>query len=218
MSIKAEIDLRSSFKQVRDQGNRMSCLSIAATDAHQFVRNSNLLSVEWLYFQSCLYPGNCPMKGTKISTTRNVLKTVGQPSEKDWPYEQNQPTNWAPPPSVGQLFRVESKSVTNVIKKFKMQLKNKIPVILVIYLSNGFSQQAFKTNFELPICADPNEKIYYTRRHAILLVGLGKYEKKTVFLIRNSWGEGWGYGGYAWISQDYLSPRIVEGFVLKKLI
>jgi C1A family cysteine protease len=40
--------------------------------------------------------------------------------------------------------------------------------------------------------------------HAIIIVGWD--DTKNAWLIRNSWGEGWGFGGYAWV--DYYTNNI----------
>jgi C1A family cysteine protease len=38
--------------------------------------------------------------------------------------------------------------------------------------------------------------------HAVLVVG---YSQAKGFIVRNSWGEGWGSGGYCFWAQEYLS-------------
>ncbi len=41
--------------------------------------------------------------------------------------------------------------------------------------------------------------------HAVLAVGYD--DTKQMFLVRNSWGNGWGIGGYFWMPYQYLDDR-----------
>ena len=64
----------------------------------------------------------------------------------------------------------------------------------------------------------PSGNENFTGSHAVVAVGYDddfeienwRNGKKTVgaFLIRNSWGAGWGDGGYGWLPYDY----ILKGF------
>ncbi len=44
--------------------------------------------------------------------------------------------------------------------------------------------------------------------HAVIAVGHGEYGGKQHLLVRNSWSETWGIGGYGWVDVDYLEPRL----------
>ena len=63
---------------------------------------------------------------------------------------------------------------------------------------------------------DRVEAIDPARRHAVVAVGYGERAGKRVTLIRNSWGEGWGLEGYAWLAEQYLAPRLTEVVILTK--
>lgn len=47
--------------------------------------------------------------------------------------------------------------------------------------------------------------------HAVVLVGYD--DKKGAFLVRNSWGTGWGMSGYFWMAYDYVgNTRLASDF------
>lgn len=52
-----------------------------------------------------------------------------------------------------------------------------------------------------------NTKRYRYTNHQIQLVGWD--DSKSAWLLKNSWGDGWGIGGYMWIT--YTSCRVGEG-------
>lgn len=52
--------------------------------------------------------------------------------------------------------------------------------------------------------------------HAVTLVGYKRSGMKVMFRLRNSWGESWGDGGYAWMPSEYLTLGICgEAYALR---
>jgi hypothetical protein len=41
-------------------------------------------------------------------------------------------------------------------------------------------------------------------RHAMIIVGVRKRAGRFEFLLRNSWGTGWGDNGHVWVDEDYV--------------
>ena len=48
----------------------------------------------------------------------------------------------------------------------------------------------------------------------LVSVGYGTHNGRRVILVRNSWGEGWGQGGYAWLTEEFLGPRVFRLAIL----
>lgn len=46
------------------------------------------------------------------------------------------------------------------------------------------------------------------RRHAVIAVGHGTVGGQRSILVRNSWGDRWAAGGYAWLTEAFLGPRL----------
>jgi C1A family cysteine protease len=53
--------------------------------------------------------------------------------------------------------------------------------------------------------------------HAVIAVGYD--QSKEAFLVRNSWGDTWGIGGYCWMPEDYLAnPDLCDDRWVIKLV
>ena len=50
--------------------------------------------------------------------------------------------------------------------------------------------------------------------HAVTLVGYRTVQSGRQFLVHNSWGTGWGDGGYAWVSERMVHDRLNDAFAL----
>lgn len=82
------------------------------------------------------------------------------------------------------------------------QLLTKGPVVSHIYVSNNFGsyRSGIFTDYTCPTDGNIN--------HAIVVTGFIKnYQNsgRDVFVIKNSWGTGWGSGGYMYIDANYNS-------------
>ena len=44
--------------------------------------------------------------------------------------------------------------------------------------------------------------------HAVVAAGLGTTDASRCFLVRNSWGVGWGENGYAWLDEAFLARHL----------
>lgn len=205
--IKALVDLRLSFGPSRDQSPRPTCMAFAASDAHAAVRQGwQPLSTEWAYFHALKRSGGSPDDGTTLDAMLATIKSDGQPAETDWPYIKapiTAATSWIPPAPAGGLFYRDHEVCTATIKDIVDQLNVGFPVLLTMTVSLAFYRPAPDGTIEA------NEKTDPKRGHAVVAVGYGERGRTPFILIRNSWGESWGLNGYAWISVDYMMPRLL---------
>lgn len=97
MTIDVIHDLRPQLPEIRDQGNRDTCLAHALSCAHE--RSLGLtdshLSPEFLHHFSKYVP---TAGGVIPANALKALEEYGQPQETDCPYQEREPAqNWAPP-------------------------------------------------------------------------------------------------------------------------
>lgn len=54
-----------------------------------------------------------------------------------------------------------------------------------------------------------------TAAHVVSIVGYALQDGQWFYLVKNSWGPGWGQGGYAWISEPTLKRNYLEAYVVQ---
>lgn len=110
----------------------------------------------------------------------------------------------------------EIKTMAEVIEK----LKDNTPVIIATKLSENF----YKNN-GLVLLSDLKtgsaSKDHHAKGHALLAMGmmelpvkLKEKEGSYCLMVANSWGKGWGAGGYACLSEKWLLQyRLPSSFI-----
>lgn len=205
--VTAAQDLRGGFPAARDQGTRPSCLAFAMSDAHAFSRVTpfEMLSAEYLFYHGVQRtPARNPNRGVHVHIMTEALQKAGQSTEADWPYLAALPdplANWVPPLGVA-VYRRSATTLKPSVAEVIAALDKGLPVVISLTIS-----LAFHTPSQHGIVADVNADPP-TGCHAVVAVGHGSLDDKRMILVRNSWGAGWGNLGYAWISEQYLTPRM----------
>jgi hypothetical protein len=204
------VDLRSEFGPARNQGSRPTCMAFAASDAHAGLRGGWApLSCEYAFYQAQRRAGRPPNKGALLSSMLDALREEGQPEESSWPYLSATPTDsasWIPPATVGKLFGRAGEKCPTSLDQIIDELNQGRPVIILLMLSRAFYNYNPATQGVIhPAAGEAPEP---ARRHAVTAVGHGKVSADRAILIRNSWGERWGVGGYGWLTEPFLGPRI----------
>jgi C1A family cysteine protease len=223
-ALPAKVDLRPQCPAVYDQGQLGSCTANAIAGAFEFDQmKQNIPS--WVPSRLFIYYNERVMEGTVSSDSgaqiRDGIKSIGQQGvcpEIDWPYII---TQFAVKPSASDYtIAAQNKAITyQRVARTLPQMKG--------CLAEGYGWVFGFTvyeSFESPQVAQtgivpmPTSGETVLGGHAVLCVGYDDTQQR--FIVRNSWGPGWGIQGYflmpyaylldANLSDDFWTVRIVH--------
>lgn len=206
-------DLRGLFGPARDQAGRETCLAFALSDAHAAALGKpwTPLSCEYLFYHAKQRDKKPPQVGTTISAIQTALEHDGQPVERTWPYLKALPadlTQWKPPAKIGTVYRRATSKSGAAFDRVWNTVEDGQPVLLALTISAAFFVPDGDGVVDSEEAEDPH------LRHAVVAVATGKRRKRQLLLVRNSWGDTWGLGGYAWLSERYIAPRIKAALII----
>lgn len=206
-----KVDLRPQCpKVIYDQGQLGSCTGNAIACAIQFERLKQKLKPDFLPSRLFIYYNERAMEGTITSDScaqiRDGIKSVAQLGdcpESEWPYVIEK---FATKPAAA-CYRDALKykallyqRVTQTVNQMKGCLASGYPFVFGFSVYESFeSPQVAKTGVA-PMPAS-NEK--QMGGHAV--IGVGYDDAQQRFIVRNSWGSGWGMKGYFTLPYAYLA-------------
>jgi hypothetical protein len=207
---------------LRNQGSAPACTAFATATAldHAMARWSGRITPVsvmqiWSRYHS-------PFVETSLQT--NLGQAMG--AEVGWPFDVNEAVTWVPcqdfpkPPKAGcgrpiDTARVQRIAASPVGEFTEVEYIGAPPDVPTLWAKIAAGQDVIVT-IELPPAFVPTGKAgaryipNYVRSagpdagHAMVLAGYAHLPHGTYFLLHNSWGPGWGDGGYAWIHEVTL--------------
>ncbi|RYX81921.1 peptidase C1 [bacterium] len=214
----SKVDLRKLMSAVENQGGTSSCTANATAGAYEYLlkrhRDEELdVSRLFIYYNArYVSPGDyIEDEGSTIVHVIEGLKKYGACTEDTWAFDEDM-VNEEPDESSyeeGAYFLVESaKQVPVDLETWKTALAEGQPIIFGISIFKSFDKHKKKGLVSAPT---KNELARETHAgHAMLCVGYSDVDE--VFIIRNSWGTGWGDKGYCYIPYNYLmNPEYNDG-------
>lgn len=195
-------------------------MAFAIGSNHEARRSHDGAAVEALSPESlwrrCTQRGLTGPNGVLLLDVAEALIVVGQPPLATWPYNpalgpgsEDPPTAAGPEPWHTAQFEEVVLAHDGLEDDVETRLASRSPVVLVIELTDEFDQPGSDGQIDVPSIRAPAGDY-----HAILAVGAATRPNGRNLLIRNSWGDTWGAGGYAWLPVAYLEAFAVQaGYV-----
>ena len=218
--VPASVDLRSLCSPVEDQGQLGSCTSHGLAGAVQFLEVKDKdkvyadLSRLFIYYNERMIEGTTKTdSGAQIKDGIKSLVTYGACPETEWPYTISK---FKTKPSV----KCYTDALKNVITSYyKVVTQNDIqtalaagfPVVFGIPVYASFETQAVANTGIVPMPAKGEQLL---GGHCMLIVGYDT--SKSWYIVKNSWGTGWGDKGYCYIPFAYISSMGSDMWVISK--
>ncbi len=204
----AKVDLRTKCPPVYDQGQLGSCTANAIAAAVEFDQMKEKIK----YFMPSrlfIYYNERAMEGTVNSDSgaqiRDGIKSVGQQGdcpEPLWPYDI---ANFEDKPPVSCYNNavmhkaILYQRVSQLANQMKGCLASGYPFVFGFSVYASFMSPAVAKTGHASM-PKPNEQL--EGGHAVLAVGYD--DANQWFIVRNSWGTGWGMKGYFTLPYAYL--------------
>jgi Papain family cysteine protease len=133
-----------------------------------------------------------------------AARRYGTPPETEWPYDiaayANDPPDQVWTDAATHKLSKHYKSVPRSVNQFRLVLSNRQTIAFGFSVYDSFESDEVKRTGIVPMPA-PSER--HLGGHEVLAVGYLAAQPNYV-LVRNSWGTGWGLGGYFLMPWQYL--------------
>lgn len=204
-------DFRAYQTPVRHQGDRPTCVAFAASAAHEWAAADDVVrSTEdamWAAHQIGTVPGR---EEVTVNWALTGLNQHGHAHEQAWPYGQPHWSDGRPEPALQAANRrvmPASRALAGSgFEPVVEQLAFGRPVILTVRVVRSAWRQP-----DALIDAAPGRKS--PGNHAVLAVG--SLTGPDRIIVKNSWGPGWGDGGYGYLTRRYLDHYGLRAHVLE---
>jgi C1A family cysteine protease len=221
----SKVDLSKECPDVYDQGQLGSCTANAIGAALEFDQIKQGKKSPFTPSRLFIYYNERAIEGTINSDSgamiRDGVKSVnelGAPPESDWPYMIEKFRNRPPKKAFTAALKNQAilyQRLTQTESQLKGCLASGFPFVFGFVVYESFESPKVAKTGDAPM---PRADEAQLGGHAVLAVGYD--ERRQRFLIRNSWGPGWGKKGYftlpypymlqATLSSDFWTIRSVE--------
>jgi C1A family cysteine protease len=218
------VDLRAGCPPIYDQGELGSCTANAIGAAMEFDQRKQKLAQTFTPSRLFIYYNERALAGTVESDSgamlRDGIKSVasqGTCPEPMWPYVENRFSQRPSTPcyKVAKTHPAVSYSrLPQDLKQMKACLAAGYPFVFGFTVYESFENDAVAASGIVPIPASSETAL---GGHAVMAVGYDDPSQRL--LARNSWGSGWGMGGYFTLPYAYASDsNLADDFWTIRLV
>ena len=209
-TLPSSVNLRAMCSAIEDQGQLGSCTANALAGALEFLERKDGVSFIdasrlFIYYNERVIEHT--VRSDSGAMLRDGIKTLakqGVCSEKKWPYKVSKFTAKPIAPCYKEALQRQITSYHRILTVDEMRacLAEGFPFVFGFTVYEAFeSQQVAQTGvLNMP---QPGERSM--GGHAVMAAGYDDAQKR--FIVRNSWGTGWGQNGYFTMPYDYLTSR-----------
>ena len=205
------VDLRASDSEIYNQGSLGSCTGNAIAALFQFVNRKMghkdfIPSRLFIYYEERRLLGT--IKKDSGAYLRDGMKTIAKKGvcpEPTWPYIIEQ---FKTKPSAAAYAEAKSHQaieymrIMESVDRLKQCLADGYPFVFGFSVYESFRTHTVNSTGVMTVPAK-TEKLL--SGHAIMAVGYD--DEKRHFILRNSWGTGWGDKGYFYMPYEYIESR-----------
>lgn len=220
VSLPARVDLRTTkwLPPVYDQGQLGSCTANAIAAAIEYDRRRQALA-DFTPSRLFIYYGERSIEGTinqdagaEIRDGVKFAARSGACPETLWPYRESwfatKPTADCYTAALADCVKAYSRIDHTNLRALKTCIAQGDPFVFgfTVYASFEGDEVARTGKLELPRAGES-----VVGGHAVLAVGYDDDDER--FIVRNSWGDGWGDGGYFTMPYAYaIDPNLADDF------
>jgi C1A family cysteine protease len=216
-TLPTKTDLRSKMPKVYDQGQLGSCTANAIGAAFEFgqVKQGQkdfMPSRLFIYYNERAMEGTVDTdSGAMIRDGMKSISKLGVCTEDTWPYDISQFTEKPPAKAYTEAKKHQALVYRRVLGQLhQMQgcLAQGYPFVFGFSVYESFMSPEVAKTGKVPL---PPRGEQLIGGHAVLAVGYDDAEQS--FIVRNSWGTGWGIKGYCLMPYGYLTdPQLARDF------
>jgi len=216
-ALPAKVDLRAECPPVYDQGQLGSCTANAIGAAHAFAqlrqfKRDFMPSRLFIYFNERVMEHTVETdSGAMIRDGMKSVAKVGVCPEALWPYDINRfsdkPSDKCYTEAEKNQAIIYRRAIQN-LHQLQGGLASGSPVVFGFSVYESFEGPDVARTGVVPM---PRHDEKLLGGHAVLAVGYDDASQQ--FIVRNSWGTGWGQDGYFMMPYAYVTnPQLAQDF------